>query len=148
MYAYLTSDGGLTWSEVQKLLASDAASSSFFGASLSISAEVLAVGSSVDDHLASNSGRWSPTYLAADSWILKQKFLFFEGSVYVFRTVDGGLSWSEAQKLVASDGAVNDYFGYVVSVSGDVLAVGSVFDDDKGESSGMRFNSLVVMMHE
>ncbi len=39
-------------------------------------------------------------------------------------------------KLTASDGASSDCFGYGVSGSGDVIVVGSPYDDDKGSSSG------------
>ena len=62
--------------------------------------------------------------------------MFFEGSVYVFLTTDGGLSWSEAQKLVASDGVTLDWFGGRVCVSDDVLVVGTIGDDDKGSNTG------------
>jgi uncharacterized repeat protein (TIGR01451 family) len=40
--------------------------------------------------------------------------------------------WSEQQKLVASDGAAGDYFGYSVSVSGDTAVVGAYQDDTAG----------------
>ena len=36
---------------------------------------------------------------------------------------------TESQKLVASDGASNDFYGYSASMSGNVLAVGAWKDD-------------------
>ena len=39
--------------------------------------------------------------------------------------------WLERQKLLASDGAASDYFGYSVSISGDYAIVGAI-DDDSG----------------
>ena len=54
------------------------------------------------------------------------------GSVYLFRTTDG----SPIQKLIADDGADYDYFGHRVSLSNDIVAVGSPGDDDKGTDSG------------
>jgi hypothetical protein len=39
-------------------------------------------------------------------------------------------------KLLASDGAPNDFFGFRVSLSGDTLAVGAINDDDNGSESG------------
>jgi hypothetical protein len=40
------------------------------------------------------------------------------------------------QKLTDPNGAADDQFGYSVSVSGAVLAVGALLDDDKGSDSG------------
>jgi hypothetical protein len=39
-------------------------------------------------------------------------------------------------KIIASDGAAGDRFGYSVSISGDYAIVGSYLDDDNGSSSG------------
>ena len=60
----------------------------------------------------------------------------WEGSVYVFLASYGGLLWTEAQKLVASDGATLERFGASISVSGSLLAVGAVNDNDQGTNSG------------
>ena len=43
-----------------------------------------------------------------------------------------GTIWSEQQKLMASDGAADDLFGYSVSVSGDTVVVGACWDDTAG----------------
>jgi hypothetical protein len=45
-------------------------------------------------------------------------------------------SWSQQAKLVASDGAADDYFGYSVSISGYHAVIGAYLDDDRGNSSG------------
>jgi hypothetical protein len=45
-------------------------------------------------------------------------------------------TWIETQKLTDPNGAANDEFGFSVSVSGAVLAVGARLDDDKGTDSG------------
>ena len=42
----------------------------------------------------------------------------------------------EEAKLLASDGAVQDYFGESVALSGDYALVGAYGDDDKGYSTG------------
>ena len=42
----------------------------------------------------------------------------------------------EQQKLLASTGAEYDYFGYPVSVDGDIAVVGAYGDDTKGSESG------------
>ena len=38
-------------------------------------------------------------------------------------------SWSLQQKLMASDGAASDTFGYSVAISGNTAVVGSYLDD-------------------
>ena len=55
--------------------------------------------------------------------------------MYTFYTSDG-LTWSEWQKLVASDGAVDDNFGSSVVVSSSVLAVGAIYGGDMGIDTG------------
>ena len=62
--------------------------------------------------------------------------MYNTGAVYMFLTADSGETWSEAQKLTASDGAADDEFGIAVSVNGDTLVVGAHGDDDKGTSAG------------
>ena len=46
------------------------------------------------------------------------------------------MEWSEAQKLSNDDPASGDEFGCSVFVYGEVIAVGSRYDDDKGTDSG------------
>ena len=115
-YVFATTDGGATWSETAKLVASDAAAADRFGNSVSIGGDVIVVGATGDDHAGSNSG-----------------------SAYVFATTDGGATWSETAKLVASDTAGGDYFGNSVSISGDVVVVGAYFDTDGGYDSGSAY---------
>ena len=71
-----------------------------FGYSVSISGDSVIVGANGDDDNGSNSG-----------------------SAYVF-TRSGG-TWTEQQKLTASDAAGGDQFGYSVSISGDSDIVGA-----------------------
>ena len=58
------------------------------------------------------------------------------GSAYVYVSSDNGATWSEAQKLVASDGAADDRFGRAVSIYSNTIVVGALYDDDKGTDSG------------
>jgi hypothetical protein len=53
-------------------------------------------------------------------------------------------TWQMQQKLLAvvenaADGAMDDYFGDAVAVSGDTAVVGSPYDDDQGDSSGSAY---------
>ena len=100
-------NGAGVWSETQKLTASDAAEFDYFGV-VSISGDYAVIGAYNDDDNGSNSG-----------------------SAYIFER-DGAGVWSEVQKLTASDGAAEDYFG-VVSISGDYAVIGA-YNDDEGDA--------------
>jgi hypothetical protein len=56
------------------------------------------------------------------------------GAVYVFNRK--GSNWALQQKLFAPDGALNDFFGWMVAVHGDTALIGARDDDDKGDASG------------
>ena len=112
--AYIYRFDGTTWSQEQKLLASDGAERDFFGISVSISGDVAVVGALDDDDNGTDSG-----------------------SAYVFRF--DGTTWTHEQKLLASDGAAEDFFGDSVSISGDVAIVGADGNDDNGPESGSAY---------
>ncbi len=99
------------WNEVQKLTASDAAAGDNFGFSVSISGDYAIVGSFLNDD---------------------------KGSAYIFERNMSG-TWNEVQKLTASDGAIGDWFGENVSISGDYAIVGAHRDDDDGNASGSAY---------
>ena len=42
----------------------------------------------------------------------------------------------ELKKLVASDAAIDDQFGWAIAISGDTIVVGAPLDDDAGSASG------------
>ncbi|EGB09976.1 hypothetical protein AURANDRAFT_52803, partial [Aureococcus anophagefferens] len=115
-YVFRTTNGGATWTQTAKLLASDAAAGDRFGYSVAISGDLVVVGAFYDDDAGSNSG-----------------------SAYVFRTTNDGASWTQVAKLVASDAAATDYFGYSVAVSGDLVVVGAYGNDDAGSKSGSAY---------
>jgi hypothetical protein len=151
--AYIFKRDGTSWSQQQKLLASDGAASDEFGVSVSISGDFAIVGADYDD-----SGKGSAYIFKRDgtSWSQQAKLtasdgaaddLFgysvsisgdyaivgadgddsYKGSAYIFKR--DGTSWSQWQKLLASDGAANDQFGFSISISGDLAIVGAVGDD-------------------
>jgi len=109
--AYVFVRSGTTWTQQQKLTASDGASEDRFGYSVSLSGDYALIGASFVDDNGSESG-----------------------SAYVF--VRSGTTWTQQQKLTASDGAANDHFGYSVSLSGDCALIGAWGDDDSGSESG------------
>ena len=130
--AYIYRFNGVSWVEEAKLLASDGATGDNFGKAVSISSdpgnEVVIVGAYHDDDNGSNSG-----------------------SSYIYRKT--GATWVQEAKLIASDGAASDNFGFSVSISGDagneVVIVGAYFHDDSGTDSGSayiyRFNGVSWM---
>ena len=109
--AYIFVRDGATWTQQQKLVASDRAASDNFGKSISISGNNVIVGAYYESEDASG-----------DNTVSKA------GSAYIF--VRDGASWTQQQKIVASDRGANDYFGYSVSMSGDYAIVGAFGEDE------------------
>jgi uncharacterized repeat protein (TIGR01451 family) len=107
VYVFVRS--GTVWTEQQKLFASDGATNDQFGYSVSVSGDTLVVGAYGHDTAPGQTG-----------------------AAYVF--VRSGTTWSEQQKLLASDGSDVDYFGWAVSISGDTIMVGA-FNDQPGGSA-------------
>ena len=105
-------DGLGNWNEVQKLTASDAAASDFFGCAVGVSGNQAIIGAYGDDDNGTQSG-----------------------SVYVFER-DGLGNWNEVQKLIASDGANTDRLGWSVAVRGEFAVFGSPNDDEGASSAG------------
>jgi len=109
--AYVFTRSGTTWSQQQILHASDKQADDYFGISVSVSGDTLVVGAAYED-----GGAGDPVRNA--------------GAAYVFTR--SGTTWSEQQKLLASDKQADDFFGYSVSVSGDTLVVGAYFENGGG----------------
>ena len=104
-----------TWSETAKLTASDGSANDYFGHNVSISGETVVVGAFQDDDNGSGSG-----------------------SAYVFDRDEFG-TWSETAKLTASDGSAIDYFGFSVSISGEIVVAGAYRDSGNDNSSGSAY---------
>jgi hypothetical protein len=115
-YIFKYANGG--WSQTAKLYAGDPASADFFGWSVSISGDGLTaiVGAYGDNGVNNN--------------------LSSSGSAYIFKYANGG--WSQTAKLLASDPAAGDNFGWSVSISGDGLTaiVGADGDDGVSDNFG------------
>ncbi len=102
---YVLERTGGVWTQTDVLTADDASSEDRFGSSICIDGDRIAIGASQADHL----GTYSQS-----------------GAVYVF--VRSGTGWTQEIKLVPSDIAAGDYFGFDVALEGDTLVVGSLFD--------------------
>lgn len=154
---YVFTENGNTWSQAQKLIASDGAQDDTFGGSIALDGNTALISSS----LAAIDGNadQGAVYVFTDSgdvWNQTQKFtssdgesgdLFGnslalsgtealvgafaatvngnpdEGAAYVF--VDSGGTWSQTQKLIASDGAQNHSFGSAVALDGSTALIGA-----------------------
>ena len=115
-------DGSGNWNEAQKIVASDRASSDYFGAAISISGNHIIIGVPSEDEDASGGSTMSNA-----------------GSAYIFER-DGGGNWIEVQKIVASDRAGNDRYGNSVSISGSYAIVGA-YAEDEDASGGNTMNA-------
>jgi len=114
------------WGEVEKIVASDAASNDSFGLALAIRWDKLLVGAYRDDDGGTDSG-----------------------SAYLFERNDGGAeSWGEIAKVVAADATMGDGFGYSVDLGHDMAAIVSVWDDDGASNGGsvyiFRWNAVTL----
>jgi len=101
-----------TGQQLFKLLPSDGADYDYFGGSVSLSGNLAVIGAARDDDNGSSSG-----------------------STYVFDITTG----QQLFKLLASDGAADDWFGDSVAVNGNLAVIGAFWDDDNGSSSGSAY---------
>jgi len=161
--AYVFTRSGNNWTQEEKLLASDGAAEDWIGRSVSLDRDTALIGAYGDDNhrgsayvftrtgttwiqqaklLASDGATWDhfgesvsldgDTVLIGADWNGDNGFN--SGSAYVFTR--SNTTWIEQQKLLASDGVAQDYFGFSVSLAGDTAFIGAYNDDDNGIDSG------------
>ncbi len=114
--AYVFTRSGVTWTEQPKLTATDGALDDFFGLSVAVSGDTAIVGAIHDDDNGANSG-----------------------SAYVFVRDPMTMQWSQQKKLTASDGAMNNQFGWSVAIDGDTAVVGAIFGDGTNPNQGSAY---------
>ena len=100
---YIFERSGQTWPETAKLVASDADDVDFFGFSVAISGDQIAVGARRNDDVGEDSG-----------------------AVYLYERRGG--KWLEFGRMVAPDGKTNDGLGYGVAVDQSIL-VGTAYPE-------------------
>lgn len=116
--AYLYRWDGANWNPDGKLVASDAAMTDRFGSAVAIDGDRVIVG--------------SPTANLA--------MLADAGAAYAY-TYDG-MVWGNEAKLVASDGAAGDQFGYAIAIDGDLAVISAVNADGHGAAYVFRHDGL------
>ncbi|MFQ6092897.1 MAG: LamG-like jellyroll fold domain-containing protein, partial [bacterium] len=116
--AYIFKRSGTSWSQQAKLTASDGAAYDYFGLSVCLNGDFALIGASG----------------AGDD---------LQGAAYIFkRNADGTWPSSETQKLLASDGAQDDNFGYSVGLNGEFALIGAYKDDN---ANGIDAGSAYVL---
>jgi cysteine-rich repeat protein len=107
---------GSAWNATQTLTASDRSTSMKFGYSISISDTFMIVGSPGDS--------------------------FSKGAAYVFATTNGGVAWTEKQKLTISPPTDYSFFGHSVSIEGNTAVVGK-YGPTGGSGNAYIFKSVL-----
>ncbi len=121
-YLYTRNADG-TWTQIQKLVASDRASNSYFGYSVAISGSFIIIGSYTNNTDENNTNNLS-----------------YAGAAYVFEYNSSADTWVEIQKLVASERNSSDFFGYAVAIC-DQYAVVTANSEDEDESENNTLSS-------
>ncbi len=113
--AYVFTRSGTTWTEQTELTASNGEAGDQLGHAVAISGDDVALGAHLDDDGGENAG-----------------------AAYVFHRT--GVTWSQHEKLTASDAAANDQHGYSVGISDTTKIVGAIVNDDGGvENTGAAY---------
>jgi len=150
--AYVFTKVGGTWTQVAELTSSDAATGDKFGWSVSISGSTVAVGAPGHYYgigsayvFSDAGGSWTQVAELADTDTTGSGNIKFgysvltsgsevlvgadgydgaAGAVYDFTGAGG--SWTQQQRLLPSDGAPSDEFGWSMTISGSTLVVSAV----------------------
>ncbi|MEE8155821.1 MAG: FG-GAP repeat protein [Phycisphaerales bacterium] len=158
-------DGQGDWNETDILTASDGAAGDEFGSAVSISAETAIIGARGDDlqgaayifafdgqdwveedKLTAFDGQAFDDFgfsvsISGDLAVVGARNHFTQGALkagtaYIFDPDEAG-DWGEGTILTPTDpAAVNDFFGWSVAISGNVVIVGTPANDDDGTNSG------------
>ncbi|MDB4347911.1 FG-GAP repeat protein, partial [bacterium] len=111
---YVFTGSGSTWTQQQKLVASDADDWDMFGAGLGIDGDTIIAGAYGEATGGTNAG-----------------------AAYVFTR--SGTTWSQQQKIVSSDLQAGDKFGLQVDISGDEAIVAAQEEDTGGSNAGAAY---------
>jgi hypothetical protein len=113
---YVFRRDGTEWAQEAYVKASNTAASDFFGTSVAISGDLLAVGATGEDSSATDINGDQTNNEATSS-----------GAVYLFRR--SGTAWAQEAYVKASNTAASDFFGRAVALDGGRLVVGANGED-------------------
>lgn len=167
--AYVFEFNGETWGEVDKLTADETNPGDRFGWDVSLQGDLVIVGAFGADIAENSAGAAYAIRFDGDNWVEEgilvaedaaslaqlgrsvavdgdralvgawqdDDFGFFTGSAYTF-TFDGE-TWSQEDKLVASDAAEFAWFGLDVDLDGAQAIVGAYGDGEGGLEAGAAY---------
>jgi hypothetical protein len=168
VYIFEYNRSNLKWEQTAKLTAIDGRSDAYFGSSVAVAGDVVAVGAHGDSNYK------GAVYIfrknAANTWDQKNKFTstsiggeffghsvamsgsilvagapnnrdngWYSGASYIFEYNQLNDTWKKAAKLTAHDGEPYEQFGGSVAVHQNTAVIGAFFDDDKGTNSGSAY---------
>ncbi len=112
-----------SWEEKNKIIASDRTEDNYFGNCVDVDGNYAIVGAYHKDN--------------------------YTGAAYIFKENTSG-NWIQVAKLTASDRAVDDYFGYSVSISGDFAMVGAYREDENalGDETVSNAGSVYIFKND
>ncbi len=114
--AYVFTRSLNTWSQQAYLKASNSEGFDEFGSSVAVSGDTVVVGASKESSNSTGVNGNEADNSASVS-----------GAAYIFTRSTG--TWSQQAYLKASNSGANDYFGWSVAVSGDVVVIGALEED-------------------
>jgi hypothetical protein len=117
-YLFEQDHGGAdNWGQLKKFVASDAHDGAFFGYSVAIDGTNVVVGA------AQAPGGGTE-----------------RGQAYLYSKDEGGTdAWGEVQRLRASDGQNQDWFGFTSAIRGNYILIGAVGEDGAGTGWGAAY---------
>lgn len=154
-----------TWSEMQKVQASDVAANRRIGQNgVAIDGNYAAITNGVDDQVyifQLSGGTWSEVEIVtpgggldsngfASSVAMDEPFLVVGatlahsettadvGAVYVYQH-DGAGTWTQVGRFTASDEALNDEFGFSVGIFENRVVIGARYEDAGGSNAGAAY---------
>ena len=113
-YVFRYDEDEESWIEEDKLNADDADAGDYFGYSVSVGVDFIAVGAYFDDESAINAG-----------------------AAYVFRYDEDEEAWFEQQKVIHSDAAASDYLGISINADDEAFIVGAYLVDDTSSTPAL-----------
>jgi len=166
--------GAANWTQTQKLMAGDSAVWDVFGCSVSLDDDTVLIGAFGDSDLGAATGSAYVFTRIDTTWIQQQKLIAYDhaaedwfgwsvsldgdtaligaqmdgdngyrsGSAYIFTRT--GTTWTFQQKLLASDGAAEDFFGCSVSLDGDTALIGAYGYGDEVNNYSNRTGAVYV----
>ena len=153
--AYVFRRSGRTWNHQANLTADDGAAGDLFGIRVALSGDTAVIGAARDDDNGEESGAVYVFTRSGNEWVQQAKLSAADGSAndrfgtrvaiygntavigailgdatsentgsaYVFTR--SGSTWSQQGKLVASDGAADDVFGWSVALYAETVMIGA-----------------------